>query len=61
MVIGIKICKDTVNKDEYVGAMVASVNRHCTRWYSRTECNTGVMQNLSTLVQGQVYMFNTSN
>ncbi|XP_059156591.1 piwi-like protein 1 isoform X2 [Physella acuta] len=55
MVIGIDTYHDSAHKNQSVGALVASLNKECTRYYSKTEYHPTkdeLMRNLQPLMKG---------
>ena len=60
MIIGLDTYHDSANKNQSVGAMVASLNKECTRYYCKTEYHdkkAEIMQSLSVLVTGEDYFY----
>ena len=55
MVVGMDSYHDSLNKGKSVGAMVASLNNQCTRYFSKTELHPSkdeLMRNLNVLFVG---------
>lgn len=64
MIIGIDTYHDSANKNQSVGAMVASLNQECTRFYCKTEYHdkkSEIMQSLSVLVAGALRKYHETN
>jgi len=64
MIIGIDTYHDSANKNQSVGAMVASLNQECTRFYCKTEYHdkkSEIMQSLSVLVSGALRKYHETN
>lgn len=60
MIIGIDSYHDSVNKGESVGALVATLNKECTRYYSMTEYHSrgnDALNGLTTLLAGILIHF----
>ena len=64
MILGIDTYHDSANKNQSVGAMVASLNQECTRFYCKTEYHdkkSEIMQSLSVLVSGALRKYHETN
>ncbi|XP_005096149.1 piwi-like protein 1 [Aplysia californica] len=64
MIIGLDTYHDSANKNQSVGAMVASLNKECTRYYCKTEYHdkkAEIMQSLGVLVTGALRKFHETN
>lgn len=64
MIIGIDTYHDSANNNQSVGAMVASLNQECTRYYCKTENHDNkseIMQSLSVLVSGALRKYHETN
>lgn len=64
MIIGLDTYHDSLNKNQSVGAMVASLNKECTRFYCKTEYHdkkAEIMQSLSVLITGALRKYHEVN
>ncbi|RUS89237.1 hypothetical protein EGW08_002980 [Elysia chlorotica] len=64
MVVGMDSYHDSSNKGQSVGAMVASLNKECTRYYSKTEYHPSkddLMRNLGVLFTGALRKYHEVN
>jgi len=64
MIIGLDTYHDSANKNQSVGAMVASLNKEATRYYCKTEYHdkkSEIMQNLNVLVTGALRKYHEVN
>ena len=64
MIIGLDTYHDSANKNQSVGAMVASLNKEATRYYCKTEYHdkkAEIMQNLSVLITGALRKYHEVN
>jgi aubergine-like protein len=64
MIIGLDTYHDSANKNQSVGAMVASLNKDCTRFYCKTEYHdkkAEIMQSLSVLITGALRKYHEVN
>ncbi|XP_059156586.1 piwi-like protein 1 [Physella acuta] len=64
MVIGIDTYHDSAHKNQSVGALVASLNKECTRYYSKTEYHPTkdeLMRNLQPLMRGALQKYHEVN
>lgn len=64
MVVGMDSYHDSSNKGQSVGALVASLNKECTRYFSRTEYHPSkddLMRNLTVLFSGALRKFHEVN
>ncbi|CAL1531960.1 unnamed protein product [Lymnaea stagnalis] len=64
MVIGIDTYHDSAQKNQSVGALVASLNRECTRYFSKTEYHPSkdeLMRNLQPLMTGALKKYHEVN
>ena len=63
-VIGLDTYHDSANKNQSVGAMLATLNKECTRYYCKTEYHDAkaeIMQSLSVLVAGALRRYHAVN
>jgi len=64
MIIGLDTYHDSLNKNQSVGAMVATLNKECTRYYCKTEYHdkkAEIMQSLSVLITGALRKYHEVN
>ncbi|GFO44194.1 piwi-like protein 1 [Plakobranchus ocellatus] len=64
MVVGMDSYHDSSNKNQSVGALVASLNKECTRYFSKTEYHPSkddLMRNLTVLFSGALRKYHDVN
>lgn len=57
MFVGLDAYHDSLHKGQSVGAMVATLNRQCTRYFCKTEMHESkieTMRNFTVLLAGEV-------
>ncbi|CAL1531948.1 unnamed protein product [Lymnaea stagnalis] len=64
MVVGVDTYHDSAQKNQSVGALVASLNKECTRYFSKTEYHPtkdDLMRNLQPLLTGALKKYHSVN